>query len=456
LPHPPPAVITNPRGARVTIPAGVGLVLEGSAGRVWGQPSVTGWWSQASGPGLVVFESTNAPATGALFPESGTYVLRWTASDGALASSADLTVNAGVVPDAWAGAGIGTTPAGVRYTQTNGVFNLTAGGVGIQSTGTDDDFYYVSQPARGDVQVTARVMSVQNVTGSSSRAGVMIREELTRNAREAFLGVTSLSAGRFIWRTAPGGTSGNTAITTLGQPYWVRLVRAGDTFTAYTAPNVGSAPGPWTSQGSQTIAMNRAAFIGLAGASGSAAATGSVVIDHVTLTPSQQNIGPLVNAGPDRTVTNALFTLSGTASDDGLPNPPGLMTTQWSQPGGPGPLAFGDASDTHTAVTIPLGGTYRLRLTADDGQVATFDEAVITANIAPPPPQISGFTQTGNGEFQFTLTDLAVTSYTLLVSTNLELWNVLAGALQYSDGIFRITDPAATGHPARFYRLRWP
>jgi hypothetical protein len=48
----------------------------------------------------------------------------------------------------------------------------------------------------------------------------------------------------------------------------------------------------------------------------------------VTVNPASQNQPPMVNAGPDQTVIlpNAA-TLSGTASDDGLPNPPGTLVT---------------------------------------------------------------------------------------------------------------------------------
>src|SRR5439155_14905412 len=61
-----------------------------------GQPNPPGafatTWSQVSGPGIVFFGDANRPTTTASFPGIGTYVLRLTASDGALQSGDDLTI----------------------------------------------------------------------------------------------------------------------------------------------------------------------------------------------------------------------------------------------------------------------------------------------------------------------------------------------------------------------------
>ena len=59
-------------------------------------------WSRVSGPGTVHFADESAVATSVAFDTPGTYVLRLTASDGALAASDELTVfvaSASVLPD---------------------------------------------------------------------------------------------------------------------------------------------------------------------------------------------------------------------------------------------------------------------------------------------------------------------------------------------------------------------
>jgi hypothetical protein len=55
-------------------------------------------WSEVSGAGTVTFANAASPGTTAIFPASGTYTLRLTASDGALTSSRDVTVTVNSAP----------------------------------------------------------------------------------------------------------------------------------------------------------------------------------------------------------------------------------------------------------------------------------------------------------------------------------------------------------------------
>ena len=70
--------------------------------------------------------------------------------------------------------------------------------------------------------------------------------------------------------------------------------------------------------------------------------------------------------------------MTGTAIDDGLPNPPGVLTTTWSKVSGPGTAAFGNTSATNATVTFDAAGTYVLRLTADDSQAQSASDVTIT------------------------------------------------------------------------------
>ena len=90
------------------------------------------------------------------------------------------------------------------------------------------------------------------------------------------------------------------------------------------------------------------------------------------------NTAPQVNAGTDRTVIlPASVNLDGTVSDDGLPNPPAAVTVTWSKQSGPGTVTFGDAGAVDTTASFSEEGTYVLRLTADDGELSAWDEAVM-------------------------------------------------------------------------------
>src|SRR6266700_1056980 len=102
-----------------------------------------------------------------------------------------------------------------------------------------------------------------------------------------------------------------------------------------------------------------------------------------TLPTSPTNQPPTVNAGPDQSITlPASATLSGTVTDDGLPNPPGATTVTWTKTSGPGTVTFGNANATSTSATFSAAGTYVLRLTASDSALSAFDEVQVTVATA--------------------------------------------------------------------------
>ncbi len=91
------------------------------------------------------------------------------------------------------------------------------------------------------------------------------------------------------------------------------------------------------------------------------------------------NEPPTANAGPNLAVQlpNGA-SLNGTASDDGLPNPPGVYNANWSMVTGPGSVSFGNANLPQTTATFSQAGTYILRLTVTDGELTATDEIEVT------------------------------------------------------------------------------
>ena len=90
------------------------------------------------------------------------------------------------------------------------------------------------------------------------------------------------------------------------------------------------------------------------------------------------NTAPIVSAGPDQTVTfpnDAL--LQGSVTDDGIPSP-GSLTSTWSQVSGPGVVSFDDLTQEVTNASFSAAGTYRLRLTGNDGELRSTDDVTIT------------------------------------------------------------------------------
>lgn len=101
------------------------------------------------------------------------------------------------------------------------------------------------------------------------------------------------------------------------------------------------------------------------------------VFDDVQITIN--NSPPIVNAGFDQTVLlTDTTTLAGSALDDGLPVPPGLLTTTWSKISGPGTASFADASSLGTTVSFSAAGVYILLLIAFDGEKTSADSVAIT------------------------------------------------------------------------------
>src|SRR6202035_1833116 len=86
--------------------------------------------------------------------------------------------------------------------------------------------------------------------------------------------------------------------------------------------------------------------------------------DDVVITVNQV---PVVSVGPPQAIAlSDAATLTGSATDDGLPNPPGALTYSWTAVSGPGAVTFENANSSGTTATFSSAGSYTLRLTASD------------------------------------------------------------------------------------------
>ena len=183
------------------------------------------------------------------------------------------------VPAPWQTQDIGAV-LGFGTSGTNsGVFTVIGSGGGIGDS--SDQFQSCLQPMAGDVIITARVTASQN-TGAGAMAGVTIRNSLASGAAGAFMAFGGgASNAVFQSRTSTGATttsasgSGNLAV-----PYWVQLVRTGNTFTGYTSPDGVT----WTQQGAASIVMEPVVYVGLAVSSGTYNLLNTSTFDNVNVT----------------------------------------------------------------------------------------------------------------------------------------------------------------------------
>jgi len=180
----------------------------------------------------------------------------------------------------WQGADIGKT--GLK-----GSFSEAAGTITVKGSGTDigggaDAFQFVSQPLDGDGEIKARVTAVED-THLGAKAGVMIRESLAADSKHVLLAISAAKGVIFLRRSTIGGTSAHTNAQGAA-PYWVRLVRAGDTFTAYMSAD-GAA---WKLLGTDSFVMAHNAYAGLAVTAENNGALNTSTFDNLTLAKPDQ------------------------------------------------------------------------------------------------------------------------------------------------------------------------
>jgi fibronectin type 3 domain-containing protein/regulation of enolase protein 1 (concanavalin A-like superfamily) len=229
---------------------------------------------------------------------AGTYYVLLS-SHGDYGDLGSYNLNVSLLPAGWDTLDIGPTGFGSyigyggygAYNAANGVYNV--GGSGSDIWGTADQFRFVYLPLTGDGSVTARV-TANEATHASSKAGVMIRNGLGTNTANAFMTLTNGTVA-FQTRTAAGGST--TAVNGPGgitAPYWVRVVRTGDTLTGFRSPDGIN----WTQQGTATITMGSTVQIGLAVTSHNNDAINDATFDNVTVTGNVGTPPPTYNGLP--------------------------------------------------------------------------------------------------------------------------------------------------------------
>lgn len=211
-------------------------------------------------------------------------------------------------PHPWAAADIGSVGLAGSATSDGGVFSVDGSGADIW--GTADALRYVYLPVSGNFTITARVLGVEN-TDVWAKAGVMIRESLNANSRNAFVAVTPGNGVTWQWRSSTGGTTSNANTTGVSAPYWVRIVRSGNTFTGYRSPDGVT----WTQQGNaQTLSMATAVYAGLAVTSHNNATLCTATFDSVSLPGWLNPAPPTAPASLSANAANRSVALSWPAS----------------------------------------------------------------------------------------------------------------------------------------------
>ena len=376
-------------------------------------------WFEQNGNTNAVFDSTNTANTGVLFTSAGVFRLQLTADDGVLQGSDEITVITGpgqLIPPPslyWpfeegggtnvhdaSGGGHDGVLVGNPIWVTNGVI-----GGALSFSGTND---YVRQDAGGDLLngKNAFTLSLWVFTSATNMDQGFFTASAAGGSTVSLATRSHASCGNFtnVFEATIATTKGvmqrvsanNTVLTN----HWQNLIL---TWSDGLAPQlyingVLDQPNSQFSVLKGTL-TNCPDFIVGRGPS-DLPAFWNGLIDEVMFFPealdtnqilsiggaspagSTNNAAPLVSVEPDATVqTGVPFTLYGSASDDGLPNPPGQLTTTWEQLF-TNTVTIPDTNALTNIVVFANPENDVFRLIADDGDIAVFADVNVT--VTPP------------------------------------------------------------------------
>jgi hypothetical protein len=186
------------------------------------------------------------------------------------------------LPSPWATRDMGDVGTAGAVFRTSSGFRYFINGSGDGIGGTEDAFRYFYTRIGGDGSIEAQVVLLEN-RGPESAAGVLMRTSVL-NANAPMVAMVLTPAGAsFRYRTSAGGPT--TTVTASGSvPRWVRLVRAGNTFTGEISTNGTN----WTQVGSVNLSWSNT-YLGKAVTSGVKGVFSEACFQYVSFTGGPVN-----------------------------------------------------------------------------------------------------------------------------------------------------------------------
>jgi RHS repeat-associated protein len=247
----------------------------------------------------------------------------------------------------WLDQDIGTVGVTGSGTYANGTFTVQGGGNSIY--GTADAFHFVYQPVSGDVTIVARLVSLSG-GGTYQSAAVMIRETLTPGSAEANTDYCNNGAGYFYfcfdYRSTTGGSTSNQWGSITSLPYWVKVVRSGNSFSGYVSPNSVD----WTQVGTtQTISMATDVYVGLGVTANSTSSLATATFDNVSVNTADSPAPIISSLSATTGAVGSEVLISGSGFGAPLVGSQVLLNES--------PVTINVWTDTAISIAIPTGAT---------------------------------------------------------------------------------------------------
>lgn len=338
-------------------------------------------WSWVAGPGQVAFANPLYQYTAATFSAPGVYILRFTVVDAVASTSADATITVKPAPvPPFVDAGFDSTVLVLSTFELKGIGStgMTAGWSIPSYNGSPNIPFLVGGPKPGG-QPGELVMTLY------TEGTYVFRFTVTDPATQlqSFKDVTVIALadappvvlfspgldGPAIYATvqAPTALHGSVSFSnpTVGDPQIVWAKALGNGTVNFSNAHTADTVATFTAIGHYTLTLS----------ANDGAYSNSAQVD--VYVSAAANRPPVVDAGPPQTIAFAQSaTLSGSATDDGLPQR--TLAVLWSKVSGPGSVAFADPSAPTTTASFNAPGAYLLRLSADDANIVSNSETTVT------------------------------------------------------------------------------
>jgi hypothetical protein len=366
------------------------------------------------------------------------YVVSLTDSFGENPDSAEVVGIPSFVPPPLSAADVGSTGLSGRADFDGSVLTVHASGTRIWNS--SDSFHFVSAPVEGDGEWVARVLD-----GGSGKAGLMVRQALTDDS--AFVDLILDSQIKLERRSTAGASAtGGNSTGNLAAPYWIKLVRSGDSFSGFASPD-GIA---WTPVGSAvSVAMSGTVFAGFCVCSENNSLLTTATFDSIS--------GPWIPPA----VTGLAATPEVQRIDLGWNAAAGATAyrVERSVDGGPyGVLAPGIVAPAYSDATAPAVGVSSYRVTALNGSWEGPVSLPVSATPLPPPltpGELAAppFTWAGGVAELSLAASVPGRTYQLQRSDQLTGGWVTVGPVLNGGGPLVFTDTPPSGEPRLFYRI---